>query len=89
VATRFSVWVYPDGGDLQELADYFRRTIQEIADDMGIEIWGDMPALASRFLLVRCIIPTEDETEAWSRVRKFNSAIRAQLKRQTHLHIIK
>jgi hypothetical protein len=89
MATRFGIWVYPNGGDLQELAGHFRRTIQEIADAMGIEIWGDMPVLASRILLVRCIIPTESETAAWSRVRKFNSTIRSQLKRQTHLHIIK
>ncbi len=89
MATRFFVWVYSNGGDLRELADYFRSVIREIAEELKVEIWGDMSVLPNHHLLVRCIIPTTDEPAAWRHVRIFASRIQTRLKRDTQIHIIK
>ena len=89
MATRFTVWVLANGGDLRELADHFRSVIREIAEELRVEIWGDMPVLPHHHLFVRCIIPTNDEPKAWRQVRRFASRIRKDLKRDTLIHIIK
>lgn len=89
MATRFFILVYPNGGDLRELADYFRSVIREIAEELKVEIWGDMPFLPNHHLYVRCIISTDDEPKAWVQVKMFVSRIRKRLKRKTLIHIIK
>ena len=89
MATRFVIWVYSNGGDLRELADHYRSVVREIAEELRVKIWGDMPVLPNHHLLVRCIIPTNDEPEAWRRVRRFASRIRSRLKRDIDIHIIK